>query len=89
MEARQAAQAVKLVQTTSNMIRSPIEYALLFTRTNAAFQTADEREVRQEMEMNSISLLPVRRRACVLISVPPGTATRAHLWPLPITGALR
>ena len=60
MEARQAAQAVKLVQTTSNMIRSPIEYALLFTRTNAAFQTADEREVRQEMEMNSISLLPVR-----------------------------
>ena len=60
MEARQAAQAVRLVQTTSNMIRSPIQYALLFTRTNAAFQTADEREVRQEMELNSISLLPVR-----------------------------
>ena len=60
MEARQAAQAVRLVQTTSSMIRSPIEYALLFTRTNAAFQTTDEREVRQEMKMNSISLLPVR-----------------------------
>ena len=60
MEARQAAQAVRLVQTTSSMIRSPIEYALLFTRTNAAFQTTDEREVRQEMEMNRISLLPVR-----------------------------
>ena len=42
MEARQAAQAVRLVQTTSSMIRSPIEYALLFTRTNAAFQTTDE-----------------------------------------------
>ena len=60
MEARQAAQAVRLVQTTSSMIRSPIEYALLFTRTNAAFQTTDEREVRQEMKTNSISLLPVR-----------------------------
>ena len=60
MEARQAAQAVRLVQTTSSMIRSPIEYALLFTRTNAAFQTTDERQVRQEMKMNSISLLPVR-----------------------------
>ena len=60
MEARQAAQAVRLVQTTSSMIRSPIGYALLFTRSNAAFQTTDEREVRQEMEMNSISLLPVR-----------------------------
>ena len=30
MEARQAAQAVRLVQTTASMIRSPIEYALLF-----------------------------------------------------------
>ncbi len=65
MEARQAAQAVRLVQTTASMIRSPIEYALLFTRTNAAFQTTDERDVRQAMEMNSITTLPVRiaRRA--------------------------
>lgn len=65
MEARQAAQAVRLVQTTASMIRSPIEYALLFTRTNAAFQTTDERDVRQAMEMNSIRTLPVRiaRRA--------------------------
>ena len=65
MEARQAAQAVRLVQTTANMIRSPIDYTLLFTRTNAAFQTTDERDVRQAMEMNSINTLPVRvaRRA--------------------------
>ncbi len=65
MEARQAAQAVKLVQTTSSMIRSPIDYTLLFTRTNAAFQTTDERDVRQEMEANSIPTLSVRiaRRA--------------------------
>ncbi|HKK57812.1 MAG TPA: ParA family protein [Marinobacter sp.] len=60
MEARQAAAAVRLVQTTSNMIRSPIEYALLFTRTNAAFQTTDERDVRQEMDINNIPTLPVR-----------------------------
>lgn len=60
MEARQAATAVRLVQTTSNMIRTPIDYTLLFTRTNAAFQTTDERDVRQEMEMNSIPTLPVR-----------------------------
>lgn len=65
MEARQAAQAVRLVETTSRMIRSPIAYALLFARTNAAFQTTDERDVRQEMETNEISTLPVRitRRA--------------------------
>lgn len=60
MEARQAAQAVRLVQTTSNMIRAKINYVLLFTRTNAAFQTTDERDVRQEMELNNIPTLPVR-----------------------------
>jgi chromosome partitioning protein len=60
MEARQAAQAVRLVQTTSNMIRVPINYALLFTRTNAAFQSTDERDVRKEMESNNIQTLPVR-----------------------------
>lgn len=60
MEARQAAAAVRLVQTTASMIRTPIAYTLLFTRTNAAFQTTDERDVRQEMELNSIPTLPVR-----------------------------
>jgi len=60
MEARQAAQAVRLVQTTSNMIRAKINFVLLFTRTNAAFQTTDERDVRHEMELNSIPTLPVR-----------------------------
>ncbi|MEE4213363.1 MAG: ParA family protein [Parvularcula sp.] len=60
MEARQAAQAVRLVQTTANMIRTPINYALLFTRTNAAFQTTDERDVREEMERNNVPTLPVR-----------------------------
>lgn len=60
MEARQAAAAVRLVQSTGNMIRTPIAFTLLFTRTNAAFQTTDERDVRNEMEMNSIPTLPVR-----------------------------
>jgi chromosome partitioning protein len=60
MEARQAAQAVRLVHTTANMIRTPINYALLFTRTNAAFQTTDERDVREEMESNNVPTLPVR-----------------------------
>lgn len=65
MEARQAAQAVRLVDTTSRMIRTRIGYTLLFARTNAAFQTTDERDVRQEMETNNIPTLPVRiaRRA--------------------------
>jgi chromosome partitioning protein len=60
MEARQAAAAVRLVQPTSNMIRTPINYTLLFTRTNAAFQSTDERDVRQEMESNNIPTLPIR-----------------------------
>lgn len=60
MEARQAAAAVRLVQTTSNMIRTPIDYTLLFTRTNAAFLTSDERDVRNEMELNDIPTLRVR-----------------------------
>lgn len=60
MEAKQAAAAVRLVQTTSNMIRTPISYTLLFTRTNAAFQTTDERDVRMEMEASNIPTLPVR-----------------------------
>lgn len=60
MEARQAAAAVRLVQTTANMVRTPIAFTLLFTRTNAAFQSTDERDVRHEMQLNSIPTLPVR-----------------------------
>lgn len=60
MEARQAAAAVRLVQTTANMVRTPIAFTLLFTRTNAAFQSTDERDVRHEMQLNNIPTLPVR-----------------------------
>ena len=62
MEARQAAAAVKLVQTTASMIRAPIAYTLLFTRTNAAFQSTDERDVRAEMSASDIAALSVRGR---------------------------
>lgn len=88
MEARQAAQAVRLVETTSNMIRAPISYTLLFTRTNAAFQTTDERDVRQEMNANDVPTLPVRiaKRAPftrifrdnVLLAELPEIVTREH-----------
>ena len=88
MEARQAAAAVRLVQTTSNMIRSPIGYSLLFTRTNAAFQTTDERDVQQEMEINNIPTLPIRiaKRAPytrifrdgVLLAELPGIVAKEH-----------
>ena len=37
------------------MIRAQIAYTLLFTRTNAAFLSADERDVRQEMEIKQHS----------------------------------
>ena len=60
MEARQAAAAVKLVQTTASMIRAPIAYTLLFTWTNAAFQSTDERDVRAEMSASDIAALSVR-----------------------------
>ncbi len=60
MEARQAAQAVRLLQTTGNMIRREINHILLFTRTNAAFQTSDQRDVGQELAESAIPVLPVR-----------------------------
>jgi len=88
MEARQAASTVRLVQTTSSMLRAPIAYSLLFTRTNAAFQTTDERDVRREMEINNIPTLPIRiaKRAPytrifrdgVLLTELPGIVTDEH-----------
>ena len=48
------------MQTTASMIRAPIAYTLLFTRTNAAFQSTDERDVRAEMSASNIAALSVR-----------------------------
>lgn len=60
MEARQAANAVRLVKTSGKMFRSEIDFTLLFTRTNAAFQSSDERDVRQVMSEANMPTLPVR-----------------------------
>jgi len=57
METRQAARAVGLVKSTAKMMRRPIPFTLLFTRTNAAFQTSDERDVRSET--SDLPVLPV------------------------------
>lgn len=59
MEARQAARATALVKTTARMLKRSIAFAMLFTRTNAAFQTSDERDVRAELTKNDIHILPV------------------------------
>ena len=63
MEARQAGRAIGLIHTISDAQSAPIDYAILFTRTNAAFQTKEEREIRTETR--TVPLLPplVRRAA--------------------------
>ena len=64
METRQAARAVKLVERTSKMITREIKYSLLMVRTNAAFQTHDEKDVRAAL--NGVPVLDaalVRRAA--------------------------
>lgn len=64
METRQAARSVKLVERTSKMINREIKYSLLMVRTNAAFQTSDEKDVRSGL--NGVPVLDaalVRRAA--------------------------
>lgn len=66
METRQAARAIQLVRRSAKIMGRAIPHALLFTRTNAAFQTSDERDVRADMEASEVRLLDatlVRRAA--------------------------
>lgn len=66
MEARQAARAAQLVRNTGRMANKTIRYALVLVRVNAAFQTAEEKDVRKEMEAASVPVLEtsiVRRAA--------------------------
>ena len=58
MEARQAARAFQLVRRTEKVIRHPIPHAAIFTRTNAAFATSEEKAVRAELKGTDIPLLP-------------------------------
>lgn len=57
MEAVQAASAVKLIQSVERMLRRLLKYALLFTRSNAAFMSADERDVRADLEHAALPIL--------------------------------
>ena len=57
METRQAARAVGLVKKAGRLMRREVAFILLLTRTNAAFQTSDERDVRAET--SDIPVLPV------------------------------
>ena len=63
METRQAARAVKLVERTSKMINRKIKYSLLMVRTNAAFQTSDEKDVRAALSEVPIFDATLVRRA--------------------------
>jgi len=66
MEARQAARAIQLVRNTGRMIGRKIGHSLLLTRTNAAFQTTDEKELRKETDGNNVPVMGtaiVRRAA--------------------------
>lgn len=66
METRQAARAITLVNRAGRVINRSIAHALLLTRTNAAFQTSDERDVRTDMADSGVRLLEatlVRRAA--------------------------
>lgn len=64
METRQAARAVQLIKRTSKMIGRHIGYRLVFTRTNAAFQTNDERDVRAgASDLKVLNTSIVRRSA--------------------------
>ena len=60
MEARQAAAAMKLVNSTSAMINRKISQWCLFTRVNSGIAWADELEVRTELETNGLPVFESR-----------------------------
>ncbi|ART99478.1 ParA family protein [Yoonia vestfoldensis] len=63
METRQAGRALQLVKRTSKMIGREVKYRLVFTRTNAAFQTNDERDVRRSLPNVEILKTSIVRRS--------------------------
>lgn len=60
IEARQAATAIGLVEQTAEMMRQPIQCAVVFARANAAFQTKDEKDVRASLIENEIPVISER-----------------------------
>ena len=59
VEGPHAARAVALVKRTGHLMHRDIPYALLLNRCNAAFETAEERALRQEVATCNVNLLPV------------------------------
>ncbi len=59
VEGPHAARAVALVERTGNLMNRNIPYALLLNRCNAAFETAEERALREEVDNCNVNLLPV------------------------------
>lgn len=59
VEAKHAARAVGLIARTEKVIRGRIPYTLLFNRTNAAFETREEGDVRAGTNASGINILPV------------------------------
>lgn len=57
VDAAQAARAVGLIREEEQVIRRPIPYRVLFTRTSAAIPTRAEKAIVAEMEANKIAVL--------------------------------
>lgn len=58
VEGPHAARAVSLVQRTGNLMHRDIPYALLLNRCNAAFETSEERALREEVISCDVAILP-------------------------------
>ena len=59
VEGPHAARAVALVQRTGNLMHREIPYSLVLNRCNAAFETSEERALREEVKSCGVRLLPV------------------------------
>lgn len=81
VEAKHAARAVGLITRTEKVIRGTISYTLLFNRTNAAFETREEADVRAETTASGINVLSVslvRRSAYTKIFGETSTLQELH-----------
>ena len=62
-DVRQAVRTSKLVERTAKLIKQHIPFRLLLCRTNAAFQTSDERDVRSEIPDDIVLPVSLVQRA--------------------------
>ena len=59
LDAAQAAKAVRLVRKQEEAFRISIPMAVLFTRTNAAIRTRDQRRIQESLERNGVAVFDV------------------------------